>query len=115
MFPPHGAAETDVKRFLDEAVTANDEHEKADLNAILHVSMQANSDVFDGIWRKAEMRDLYEEMVQEIGDERFNEGVRQGIEQGVQQNSIDYKKYIRKMADSLNLTREQVEVLTAYN
>ena len=75
------ADENDVKGFIKETLNYVTQGEKADVQAVLRVSGTANYDLYEKIRSESEMKNIWDEIVEERKDEWFNEGRTEALEQ----------------------------------
>ena len=102
----------DVLRFLTEAKQETEPGDVANVNAILSVSMAANTDLYEKVRRETDM--LYpalRELMKEDLDERWEAGLETGISGAVgiyrEEMGLDDDDITDKIAARFHLTKEQ--------
>ena len=115
------AEESDVRRFLGEAMTETEQGDQNNVDSILQVSVSANSRIFEQIRRDSAMcqalRELMKDEIQKDVDAGRAAGRAEGRAEGIQATveiyredlGLDDQTIIGKLAARFHLTREQAQ------
>ena len=124
------ADEDDIRLFLTEALSESDQDDRANVDAILQVSVAANMELFERIRRDEKMCQALRELMKDEIAKDFAEGHAQGLREGLREGQreglhkgriieavdiyrdelgLDEQSIITRISSKFNLSSEQAK------